>query len=85
MSITNIESIYVDDGTVYVSAVVENAVQTYAQTFYDPEEYGDALCEASFTLNKDESIPDDDYELIQFLNQLDLDWQLVDNSDDYFE
>lgn len=85
MSIQSIESIYVDDGTVYVSAVVEDVVLTYSQTFYDPAEYGPALCEASFTLNDDECIPDNDYELIEFLEQLDLDWQLVDNSEDYFE
>ena len=85
MSIISIESIYQDDGTIYVTAMVEDAVQTYGQTYYDPVEYGPALCEASFSVDDDEIIPDNDYELIEYLEKLDLDWLTIDNSDDYFE
>lgn len=82
MSILSIESISLDDdGSVYVTAVVEDVVETHAQTFYDPAEYGPGLCEASFTLDEDQSFPDNNYELIQLLEELDLEWNLVDNSD----
>jgi hypothetical protein len=85
MTIQSIESIYQDDGTIYVTAMVEDAVQTYGQTYYDPAEYGPAVCEASFSVDDDEILPDNDYELIEYLEKLDLEWNLVDNSDDYFE
>ncbi len=81
MTILNIETITSDgDGSIYVAAVIEDAVQVYAQTMYDPAEYGPALCEASFTLEEDEILPDNEDELIQFLEDLDLNWDLVDMS-----
>ena len=84
--IKSIESIHQsEDKTVYVSAVIEDAVEVYGQTLYDPPEYGPALCEASFELDEDEILPDNEHELLQFLEDLDLTWDLVDNSDDYFD
>jgi len=85
MTILSIESIYQEDGNVYVSAVVEDVVQVYAQTYYEPAECGPALCEASFSVDDDEILPDNDYELMKYLEELDLTWEMVDNSDDYFE
>lgn len=84
--IQSIESIHQsEDRTVYVSAVVEEAVEIYGQTLYDPVEYGPALCEASFELDEDEILPDNEHELIQYLDNLDLMWNLVDNSDCYLD
>lgn len=84
--IQSIESIHQsEDRTVYVSAVVEEAVEVYGQTLYDPPEYGPALCEASFELDEDEILPDNEHELIQYLDNLDLMWNLVDNSYDYLD
>lgn len=80
MSILSIESIYCEDDTVYVTAVVDDMVQVYAQTYYEPAEYGPALCEASFTLD-DEVLPEDEKELIELLENYDLEWSLVDCSD----
>ena len=80
MSILSIESIYCEDDTVYVTAVVEDMVQVYAQTYYDPAEYGAALCEASFTLD-DEVLPEDEKEIIELLEHYDLEWSVVDCSD----
>jgi hypothetical protein len=86
MSILSINTINPhDDGSIYVAAVVEDAVQTHAQTLYDPPEYGPALCEACFTLEEDEILPDNEHELIQFLEDLDLNWELIDNSDYYLD
>lgn len=80
--IKSIESIHQsEDKTVYVSAVIEDAVEVYGQTLYDPPEYGPALCEASFELDEDEILPDNEHELLQFLEDLDLTWDLVDITD----
>lgn len=86
MTIQSIESIFVDaDRTVFVSAVVEDVVQTYSQTYYDPAEYGSALCEAYFYLEEDEGLPEDEEALKDYIDKLDLEWKVVDNSDDYFD
>jgi hypothetical protein len=84
--INSIQSIFADDdGTVYVSAIVEDMIQVHRQTHYEPAENGPALCEAEFYLSEDDILPDNDHELIQFLENLDLDWQVVDCSDDWVE
>lgn len=84
--IQSIESIHLnEEGVVYVSAVVEDMVLTYPQTLYDPPEYGPALCEAEFSVDESEIVPDNEQELIDYLENLDLEWVLIDNSDDYVE
>lgn len=87
MSILSIESFHKEDKTFYVTAVVEDVVQVYSQTMYDPAEYGPALCEASFTIEDDELaevvVPDNDNDLIEFLEELDVEWKVMDNSDYY--
>jgi len=89
MTILSIESFHQDEEKFYVTAIVEDVALVYAQTYYDPAEYGPALCETTFTIDNEELrslvIPDNDEELIKFLEELDLTWEIVDNSDDYFE
>ena len=80
MSILSIESIYCENETVYVTAVVNDIAEVPA-TYYDPPEYGPALCEASFILD-DEVLPEDEDSLIKMLENYDLEWILVDCSDD---
>ena len=84
MSILSIESIYCENETVYVTAVLDDIVEVPA-TYYDPPEYGPALCEASFSLYENDTIPEDEDELIKMLGNYDLEWNLVDNSDDYLD
>lgn len=80
--ITKIESIDIDDDKVFVRAVVEDMMLIYPQSLYDPPEYGAALCESSFTFDQEEILPlDNERELIELLEDLDLDWEIVDNSD----
>jgi hypothetical protein len=81
MTIKQIESIFSESGVVKVSAVIEDSILMYSQTLYDPAEYGPAICEASFELDEDEILPDDEDKLIQFLENLNLDWILIDSSD----
>ena len=46
-----IQSVYFDQETqqVTVTAIVEDMVLTYSGSYYDPPEYGPALCETTFS------------------------------------
>ncbi len=63
---------------VTVKAIVEDMVLVYPQTMEEPAEYGPALCTASFTISEDdEALPENDDELIEYLEGLDLEWEVV--------
>lgn len=82
MSILSIENIFQDESnTISINAVVEDMVIVIPQTYNYPAEYGPALCEASFELSEDEMLPDNEYEIIQFIEKLNLDWKIIDTSD----
>jgi hypothetical protein len=81
--ISVIETIRKTENEVYVRAIVEDAVPIYAATLYDPPEYGPALCETKFELDEDELLPRGENELIDYLNELDLNWKVIDTSDYY--
>jgi hypothetical protein len=85
MKILEIESVSVNGDEVNVSAIVDEAIITFSQTYFEPAEYGPALCEASFSLNEDELLPEDEEELISFLEKIYLEWKVVDNSDYYLD
>jgi hypothetical protein len=83
MSILSIDTIHQNEnGKFYVTAIIEDAVQTHAQTQYEPAEYGPALCETTFTIEDEELrtvvFPENDTEIIEFLEELDLTWEIVD-------
>jgi len=81
MTIQQIEKVDCDEfGIVTVTAIVEDSILAHDQTLYDPPEFGPGLCEASFELDEEEMLPDNEYELIQYLDRLDLDWILIDTS-----
>jgi hypothetical protein len=65
------------ENEIYVQAVVEDMVQIYAQTYYEPAEYGPALCEASFSLSDDEVLPVNEDEIIDYLESLELEWKII--------
>lgn len=79
--ISVIETIQKTENEVFVRAIVEDMVQVFPATLYDPPEYGPAVCEATFELDEDELLPINEDALVDYLNQLDLDWQIVDNGD----
>ncbi len=82
MTIHHIESIFQDEfGIVNVNAIVEDMVMVTPQSYHYPAEYGSALCEASFELEEDEVLPDNEDCLIQYLESLNLDWIIIDTSD----
>jgi len=71
-----------EDG-IEVKAVVEDMVQIYAQTMEEPAEYGPALCEATFSLEEGQCLPEDEEELLDYLESLDLDWKILSEDYDY--
>lgn len=75
--ITLIYSINKIDDEVVVEAVVEDMVVLYSSTYNDPEEYGPALCRATFNLEENEILPRDDDQLIDYLESMNLDWQVI--------
>lgn len=77
--ITLIYKIEVKEDYVNVVAVVEDAQLVYPGNHIDPPEYGPAVCKSGFYLNEDEILPEDEDELIEYLNDLDLDWEVVDD------
>lgn len=75
--ITLVYDIQQNDGRVSVTAVVEDMTLVYPATRFEPEEYGPALCEASFCLDEGEILPTEDDDLIEYLEKLDLDWEVI--------
>jgi len=81
MSVLAIENFYQEGSDVTVTAVVEDMRLLYRATRFEPEEWCPALCSASFQLDDNESIPLDEDGFCSYLNERDLNWQLVDTSD----
>lgn len=68
-------SIEQKEDMVTVTAVIEDAIQVAHQTLVDPPEYGPAICTSNFYLDDGEQIPTDDDELIEYLEDMNLDWE----------
>jgi len=81
MSILAIEDTFIDGSNVTVTAVVEDMRLLYRASRFEPEEWAPALCTATFQLDEGEQIPTDEDGFCSYLDQLDLDWQIVDTSD----
>lgn len=77
--IRSIDTIDNQNGDVYVRAVVEDMVLVYQQTMESPAEYGPAMCDANFFLDEDEILPEDENELINYIESLDLTWKIRDD------
>ena len=79
--ISVIETFQQKENQIYVRGIVEDVIEIYPATLEDPPEYGPALCEASFELDEDEIVPEGEDALLDYLNELYLDWRIIDNSD----
>jgi hypothetical protein len=77
--ILSIDELRQENDLVFVRAVVEDVIQTRSQTYYEPAEYGPALCESSFCLDEDEQLPENEEHLLNYLNSLGLDWEVLPN------
>jgi len=82
MAVLAIEHTTIENNHVTVTAVVEDMRLLYKATRDDPEEWAPALCTASFEMADDEPIPLDEDSFCVFLDSLQLQWELVDTSDD---
>ena len=79
--ISVIETFQQKENRIYVRGIVEDVIEIYPATLQDPPEYGPALCEASFELDEDEILPEGEDALLDYLNELYLDWRIIDTSD----
>ena len=69
------------DGCCDVVALVEDAVEVRRQTYWEPAEYGPALCRGTFYISDDEVMPVDADSQLQFIaDRIDY-WQVLDQSD----
>lgn len=78
-----IETIQQNENKVFVRAIVEDMVQVYSSTIEEPAEYGPAVCESTFELYEDDVLPENEEELINYLNDLDLEWTVLSKDWDY--
>lgn len=85
MSVLAIHDTTIQNFHVTVTALVEDMRLIHKGTRDDPDEWAPALCSASFELADDESVPLDEVNFCNFLDRLDLQWELVDTSDYYLE
>jgi hypothetical protein len=58
-----------------VTAIVEDMVLTHSATYYDPPEYGPALCETTFSIEDCDINIRDDRQLTEFL--YDAEWEII--------
>lgn len=72
-----------NEDLVTVNAVIEDAIQIAHQTLIDPPEYGPAICTASFYLEEGDELPSEEDDLIDYLEQLELDWEPLAKDWDY--
>ena len=79
--ISVIETFQQNENRIYVRGIVEDVIEIYPATLQDPPEYGPALCEASFVLDEDEIVPEGEDALLDYINELYLDWRIIDTSD----
>ena len=84
MAVISIHETTFDDQRVYVEATVEDMVLVHAQTMLDPAEYGPALCEASF-IDPEVPFPHNGAAFLRYVDDLDLNWKVIDTSDRYLD
>ena len=78
--ITQLISIKALPHNVYkVTAVLEGSHCVRPATYFEPAEYGDGLCQTTFMLADDESLPSHQDKLCAFIDALELDWVPVDD------
>jgi hypothetical protein len=77
MSVISIREVYFEKDKVTVTAVIEDAKLRYSATYFEPEEWEPALCSSTFYLDENEQLPLDEQELLDYVNDLNLDWEIV--------
>jgi hypothetical protein len=89
MSVLSVYNSTIEDDYCTVTALVEDTMLVYQPTgwasLHYPTEYGPGVCEASFELDPGESIPVDQDGLCSYLDELNLDWRLVEVDNSYLD
>jgi hypothetical protein len=67
-----------DDGVLTVEAVVDEMLLYRSASYYEPEEWVAGMCSAQHELADGETFPETEKQQIAFLEDLDLDWELID-------
>jgi hypothetical protein len=67
-----------DDGVLTVEAVVDEMLLYRSASYYEPEEWVAGMCSAQYELAEGETFPETEKQQIAFLEDLDLDWELID-------
>ena len=83
--IIKLTSFEIENDIVHVEAIVEDAQIVFRQTFWEPAEYGPGLCSTSFMLDKTDSIPIHEPDLIKYLESMSLDWELIPDSETVYD
>ena len=81
--VLEIDSVTFEDGgrRIVVDAVIDDAVLVRSQSYFEPAEWGPALCRGSFELHDEDLIPATDAELRNLLSERIDDWAPLDTSD----
>jgi hypothetical protein len=77
MTVLAIEDTLIYGTDVCVTAVVDEMRLLYRATHFEPEEYAPALCRAYFSMDEGEQIPTDEDGFCQYLDSLNLDWEIL--------
>ena len=75
--ILEILEIEIEEDCVNVRAVVDEMITIRGQTYFEEEQFAPGVCEASYELEEGEVFPETEKEQIKFLEELDLDWDLI--------
>jgi hypothetical protein len=79
--VQSIEELRFEGDHLVVDAVVDDMVVRYAQTAFEPAEWGPALCRGTLYFSDEDLIPATDAELRAMLTDRVDDWTPLDTSD----
>jgi hypothetical protein len=68
----------IDDGVLTVEATVDEMILYRGASYYEPEEWVAGICTTQHELAEGEVFPETEKQQIAFLEDLDLEWELVD-------
>lgn len=76
-NILEIREVNNDDGFLTIEAVVDEMLLYRGASYYEPEEWVPAICQAQYELNEGEVFPNTERQQIAFLEDIDLDWEVI--------
>jgi hypothetical protein len=80
MELLSLENVTYDGEYIHLEAYVDDAVIVYSQTYFDPPEYGPALCEGKIYVPDYENQPLTEDVVKQLIESSCIDWRPIDTS-----